>query len=76
MYQIQRRIYYQKRFAIIEDAIATTEENTDLTEQEQVVETEKEEATSQTSSEEDMPVNPQGTEQQESSTEQSTRHHL
>ena len=58
--------------AIIEDAIATTEENTDLTEQEQVVETEKEEATSQTSSEEDMPVNPQGTEQQESSTEQST----
>lgn len=58
--------------AIIEDAIATTEENTDLTEQEQVVETEKEEATSQTSSEEDMPVNPQGNEQQESSTEQST----
>lgn len=58
--------------AIIEDAIATTEENTDLTEQEQVVETEKEEATSQTSSEEDMPVNPQEPTTQEPTTQTPT----
>lgn len=57
--------------SIIEEVTVTTEENTDLTRQEQAVETEKEEAASQTSSEEDVPVNPQETEQDEPSTEQS-----
>lgn len=58
--------------SIIGEVTDTTEENTALTEQEQVVETEKEAAASQTSSEEDVSVNPQGTEQEQTTTEQST----
>lgn len=58
--------------SIKEEATVTTEENTDLTEQEQAVETEKKEALTQTISEEDVPVNPQEPTTQESSTQEPT----
>lgn len=58
--------------SIIEETIVPIEENTGLTEQEQAVGTEKEEAITQTTSEEDVSVNPQGTEQEQTTTEQPT----
>lgn len=58
--------------SIIEETTVPIEENMGLTEQEQAVGTEKEEAITQTASEEDVSVNPQGTEQEQTTTEQTT----